>query len=86
MYQRYPDEYYNHLMMDGSYSWVGMLIHVLVWAAIIAGAIYVIRMLVNRSNTSSPTRDPLDIARERYARGEITKDDLADIKKELEKK
>jgi uncharacterized membrane protein len=28
-------------------------------------------------------RDPLDYAKERYAKGEITKEELADIKKEL---
>jgi uncharacterized membrane protein len=45
-------------------------------------AIYLVRTYAGHSHTTG-TRDPLDIARERYAKGEITKDEFAEIKREL---
>jgi putative membrane protein len=82
---RHPFDY-NYTMMDNCFGWLGFLMMLLIWGAIIGVAIYLIRTLANRSNTNSAHRDPLDIARERYAKGEITKEELADIKKELSSK
>ncbi len=55
------------------------------WIALVALIIWGIVKLSQRggSNSSTPKRDPLDIAKERYAKGEISKEEFEQIKKEL---
>lgn len=64
-------------------SWLGALMMLLVWAGIIGLIIYVVRTLTNNARATSAHRDPLEIAKERFAKGEITKEQLTEIKKEL---
>lgn len=68
------DDYWVHALL--------ILLIVLIFAGV---AVYLIRAFTqnNAGSTQTEVRDPLDIARERYAKGEITKEELADIKKEL---
>ena len=80
---QYGHGYDSGPMMDGSYGLLGFLLMLLVWGSIIWLVIYVVRAFTEHGKSSSGHRDPLDIARERYAKGEITKVELADIKKEL---
>jgi putative membrane protein len=65
-------------------SWLGAIFGLLFFLVIVGGVIYAIRTF-STSHHWGPTapRDPLDIAKERYAKGEITKEELAEIKKEL---
>ena len=56
------------------------------WIIILGLIIWGIVVLVRRGSTTSGTsqkRDPLEIARERYARGEISKEEFEEIKKDL---
>ncbi len=65
------------------YLMPNMLFHLIV-LVIFIGILYVIyKLVVRHQNLTHVSRDPLDIAKERYAKGEITKDELSDIKKEL---
>lgn len=78
--------YYDRSMMGygNDMSWAGALLMLLIWAVIIGTIIYIVRILAQHSRgPGSGYRDPLDIARERFAKGEITKEELAVIKKEL---
>ena len=56
---------------------------VLVASTVFGGVIWIFfqwfKFYINKNNRTS-----LDIAKERYARGEITKDELEEIKKNLE--
>ena len=64
---------------------VGMLLMVLFWGALIALAVWAFTK-INRSNVAAPLRiekNPLDLAKERYARGEIGKEEFYQIKKDL---
>ncbi len=83
-------------MMWGGFGWgwmmvVGMLFMVLFWGAIIALVVWGIRAL-NRGgarpegpNEPLPPRGrALDILQERYARGEITKEQYDAMRKDLE--
>ena len=76
---------YGPMMEDWSYhhSWVGLIFSVLFLVLVVLVAYYVIRALSGNRPAGTSYREPLDIARERYAKGEITKDELAEIKKEL---
>ena len=69
--------------MDGGWSFLGLLFSLLVLGTIVGIVIYLVRALGQQTRSGGEYREPLDIARERYARGEITRDELAEIKKEL---
>jgi len=54
---------------------------VLFWGVIVSLVVWAVKRLTERG--SSEKRDPLDIAKERYARGEISKEEFEQIKKDL---
>ncbi len=63
-----------------------MLLMVIFWGGIIALIIWGITRLVRTGSGRADTterRSPLDIAKERYARGEITKEQFEQLKKDL---
>jgi len=63
--------------------WVfGGLWMVIFWGGLIALIVWVITKLVRRGD-SAPKRDPLDVAKERYAKGEISKEEFEQLKKDL---
>jgi putative membrane protein len=71
-------------MIVGSHGGVialtNLLLFILFWGAVVAFIIWVIRRL---TENTQKTPKPLDIARERYAKGEINKTDFDEIKKNL---
>lgn len=74
-------QYYYHPMMDNQ-DWGWGLFMMLFWAAIIIiVAVVVVHLLKNHKTDSKLS--PLDIAKERYAKGEIKKDEFEQIKKDL---
>jgi putative membrane protein len=70
-----------YMMRDGRGEWLG-LAWLLVFAILAGIGMWLLYRLLSQHGRREKA-DPLEIARERYARGEITKDELADIKKEL---
>ena len=59
---------------------------IILWVVIIALIVWGIIALARRGTSASDAaqkRNPLDIARERYARGEITKEEFEEIKRNL---
>jgi len=59
---------------------------IIVWVVIIALIVWGVVALVKHSSSTSDTShklDPLEIARERYAKGEINKEEYEEIKKNL---
>jgi len=71
-------------MHEGMGWWMvfGGVWMVIFWGGLIALTVWGITKL-NRRNGSPPRHDPLDIARERYARGEISKKEFEQLKKDL---
>jgi len=72
-------------MMSFGYSpfgWMGFLSMFLWWGVIVLAVVLLFRWLRDRGNTGG-TKSALDIAKDRYARGEIDKKDFEEIKKEL---
>jgi uncharacterized membrane protein len=63
--------------------WIGAVVTLLIVLILAGVAIYLIRAFAQNNASQTDVRDPLDYAKERYAKGEITKEELADIKKEL---
>lgn len=74
-------------MHDGTLGWgwgvAGMAWMVVFWGAIIALVVWGVRRLSEPRYPGEHRATPLDIARERYARGEITREEFEQIKQDL---
>lgn len=79
----------------GSGGWgmgFGLLFMILFWGLVILGIVVLVRWLVQQSQprrerdepASPPEKTPLEIVRERYARGEIDREEYERMKRDLE--
>ncbi|HRK40981.1 MAG TPA: SHOCT domain-containing protein [Candidatus Saccharibacteria bacterium] len=77
-----------YAVRDDGMGLFGPFFSLLFLVLIVLGIVLLVKAISDKPKppVEGNLRDPLDIARERYAKGEITKDELADIKKELGKK
>ena len=67
---------------------IPVILTILFWVAIIALGVWLISSLVSRTNSQPPANLPpaesaLDILKRRYARGEITKEQLDEMRHDL---
>lgn len=74
----------------GSYGWgwagmgFGMISMVLFWVLIILGIVILVKWVASSSSgTQPPAKTALDILKERYARGEIGKQEFEEKKRDL---
>lgn len=69
-----------------NWGWWGMLLNMLLmivfWGGLIALVVWIVVRLA-RTGQQPTSQMPLDIARTRYARGEITKEEFERLKKDL---
>jgi putative membrane protein len=72
-------------MHQGMGWWMvfGGICMIIFWGAIIALIVWGIRRLTRHSGASVNKGTPLEIAKERYAKGEITKAQYEQIKKDI---
>lgn len=63
----------------GGFGWVFMIIF---WALIILGVVALVRYLGEQHNVDK-NNTPLDILKERYAKGEINKEEFEQKKKDI---
>lgn len=73
--------YYGDYFNFYPYHFFGFLFMVLFWGIIIYGLIHISRGAPNSRNH----HDSIDILKERYAKGEITKEQFEEMKKDLRK-
>ncbi|NLL90121.1 MAG: SHOCT domain-containing protein [Dehalococcoidales bacterium] len=66
-----------------SFDW-GFIWVLIVQLVLAIGIAWIIVQWVKLFSKKKETRPPLDIAKERYAKGEITKEELDEIKRNLE--
>lgn len=73
---------------DG-YGWMGLgwIFMILFWALVIAGLVAIVRWLGARNNGGGNPRGktPLEILQERYARGEIEREEYEQKRRDLER-
>ena len=83
---------YGPSMMDGNFGFgmmngfggiIPVILTILFWVAIIALAGWLISSLVSRANSQPPAELLLDILKKRYARGEITKEQFDEMRRDL---
>lgn len=89
--ERYAGDHSYH-MMEGGAGWYGMvfgpLFMILVLAVVVAVAVLLVRWLGGPWHSSppphgQPARTSLDILKERYARGEIDKEEFEERRRTL---
>lgn len=80
-------QYYTHPVMDArDYGWGAgsVLLSFVFFVVIIMAVIYIVRGHgYSHHHQESPAQTPLDIAKKRYAGGEITKAEFEQIKKDI---
>jgi putative membrane protein len=83
--RRYEWGWGMHPMWGMWGAWgIGMMVMMLVfWGVVIVGMVLAIRWLVSQGRDSRPTDTALAILRERYARGEINRDEFEAKKRDL---
>lgn len=69
-------------MMWGAWGIAMMLMMILFWGLIIVAVVLGVRWLVGQGK-ESPSDSPLEILRQRYARGEMNKEEFELRKKDL---
>ncbi len=71
----------------GGWSIIGMILMFVFWALVIAGITLLIIWIIRRVSYSDRhpynTNKALELLKERYARGEITKEEFEKIKKDI---
>jgi putative membrane protein len=69
----------------GWWMMFGGLLMLVFWGGIIALIVWGVKKLAERSSgpETGQKHDPLDIAKERYARGDISREEFEQIKKDL---
>ena len=77
-----PYDWGGHPMMWGAWGFGMMIMMILFWALIIVAIVVGIRWLVGQGKESRPDSG-LEILRQRYARGEINKDEFEARKRDL---
>ena len=86
---RYSDWHMGRWMMgDWGMGWFGMIFMITFWGLIIVGLVLLIRWLIQ--NTSSRASSDvstgskaMNILKERYAKGEISRDEFESMKKDI---
>lgn len=68
--------------VGGWWMWIGGAGMFLFWGALVGLTIWAVARFTKRDRTST-SRTPLDAAKERYARGEIGKQEYDEIRKDL---
>ncbi len=76
--------YYNNMHWGG----LGWFFMILFWILVILGVIEVVRILLrtdrgNKSGNGTKDKTPMEILKERYAKGEIDKKEFEEKKKDL---
>ena len=70
-------------------GWIGLLMMLFIWALIIVGVVALVIWLVRASqggqaSGTSGVNRPLEILKERYARGEISREEYEQMRQDLE--
>ncbi len=69
--------------MEAAWFALATVCFVVFWGVVIAVIIWAIRSQSGRQGIRNDTQDPIVIAEVRYAQGEITREELEDIKNTL---
>jgi putative membrane protein len=77
----YYEGYMGHMGYYGWFGWLGGILMILFWILVIWLIVWI--MIRNQQPQQKVAKKPLDIIKERYAKGDITKKEYAKMKKEI---
>lgn len=86
---RYGNWHMGRWMMgDWGTGWFGMIFMFLFWGLVIVGLVFLIKWLIQatgdrRHSDTNTGSNAMEILRERYARGEINRDEFESMKRDL---
>jgi len=69
--------------MNGWGGGFGGIFMILFWVLIIVGIVYLVKIVAGGTNTGEKKEDALEILKKRYARGEISREEFEEKKKDL---
>ena len=73
-----------HTEWGGAWGWVfGPLIMLAFWGGFVALAVWIVRAIWRSGEPRLTSQSSLDIAKARYARGEITREQFEQLKRDL---
>jgi putative membrane protein len=70
-------------MFGGQFMWVGMLVHLLLIVGFILFIVWLVKKLANPKQIHMDSSNAIEIIKERYAKGEITKEEFENLRKDL---
>lgn len=78
-------EDWGHMMNFGfmPFGWFGGVLMILFWALLIVGVLALIKWLAGQGKGDDKNDSAMEALRERYAKGEISKDEFEEKKKDL---
>lgn len=80
-FDRYSQVGYG--IFDGQYMWVAMLLHLLIVVGVILFIIWIVRKLTQPKQFNIESLNAIEIIKERYAKGEITKEEFENLRNDL---
>ncbi len=69
--------------MMGAYGWIGMIFNLLILAGVIILVVWAVRRFTERGSGQSGSQSARDIVQQRYARGEITREQYQQMLNDL---
>ena len=70
-------------MFGGQFMWVVMLLHLLLVIGVILFIIWIVRKLTHPKHVNVESSAAIEIIKERYAKGEISKEEFETLRKDL---
>lgn len=77
------NNYSTNSMMNFGFMSGGWFFMVLFWVLIVVGIVALVKWLIQQGRDSVQTKTPVDILKERYAKGEINQKEFEEKKKDL---
>ncbi len=78
------ERYYGHHDMMGPWGWLGGVLMMLIFVALIAGGVLIVLRLLGYDATRRSSGRALEVLNERFARGEIDRAEYEDRRRALQ--